>query len=272
MGRIFNKMYIVSGGVTGEDKLSAYRFQTKKMLDTTPKWGYVCPLFDEALEVDSTGHKVEYEKASYDAYWTTWNDTQMKDLVCCRVAKINENWEYLAIDPFFPGSVDDYLRGQGYIRKIGAYGTGWYDEDHKPPFKPVIFTAIHDYLKLEWDFKRNRHAGIVPNMEKDELTIYTGESSGYYDEEIGHINVEGRKVIIELDGKTYSFDQETDQDFIDFVKLCQDSTSAMHEATSSTKHDKDTEFDEWLAKGNARQLARRQEQFGKIFKEYAEGQ
>lgn len=64
----------MSGGVTGEDKLSSYRFLTMKMLNTTPQWGYVSPLFDEALEVDSTGHKVEYGKDSYDAYWHTWDD------------------------------------------------------------------------------------------------------------------------------------------------------------------------------------------------------
>ena len=34
MGRILNKMYIMSGGVTGEDKLSSYRFLTMKMLNS----------------------------------------------------------------------------------------------------------------------------------------------------------------------------------------------------------------------------------------------
>lgn len=270
MGRILNKMYIMSGGVTGEDKLSSYRFLTKKMLDTTPQWGYVCPLFDGALEVDSTGHRVEYGKDSYDAYWHTWDKTQLKDLNCKRIAKINEKWEYLDIDPFGEGSVDDYLRGQGYERKIGDYGSGWYDEDHIPPFKLAIFTAINHKLKLEWDFKRNRHAGIVPNMKKDELTIYTGEAAHYYDDEIGHVRVDGMKVVIDLYDRTYTFGSETDQDFIDFVKLCQDSDAAMLEATSKEKYEKDPEFDAWLARGNARQLARRQEQFAEIFNMYKE--
>jgi len=82
--------------------------------------------------------------------------------------------------------------------------------------------------------------------------------------------VDGLKVIIELDGKTYTFGSETDQGFIDFVKLCQDSNAAMLDATSKEKHEKDPEFDEWLARGNARQLARRQEQFAEIFNMYKE--
>lgn len=69
MGRILNKMYIMSGGVTGEDKLSSYRFLTMKMLNTTPQWGYVSPLFDEALEVDSTLRNPAEAKKRVEAYY-----------------------------------------------------------------------------------------------------------------------------------------------------------------------------------------------------------
>jgi hypothetical protein len=99
MGRIFNKMYIVSGAVKSTDILDYYRFQTKKMLDDIP-YGYTHQLFDEAIEVDSTGKHIEYDKFHCDNYWTTSDETQLKDLNCHRVAKINGVWMTLDIDPF----------------------------------------------------------------------------------------------------------------------------------------------------------------------------
>ena len=78
MSRVFNKMYIVSGGVEATDKLSGYRFQTKTLLNTIPI-GYTHTLFDEAIEVDTTGKHIEYDTFHGDNYWTTWDKTQLKD-------------------------------------------------------------------------------------------------------------------------------------------------------------------------------------------------
>ena len=281
MGRIFNKMYIVSGGVKPTDILDYYRFQTKKMLDDIP-YGYTHQLFDEAIEVDSTGKHIEYDKFHYDNYWTTSDETQLKDLNCHRIAKINGVWMTLDIDPF-EDDVTDYLEGNGYYQKLGEYGSGWFDKNHRPEFKQAIFTKIHQSLKLEWDFKRNRFAGIIPDMKKDELTIYTGKSSCNYDSEIGHIKVDGKKVIIELDDKIYQFENEKDQDFIDFVKLCNESQDAVLYGKNS---DELTDNDmNWLDRKTVREVKAKlynkpieqiiedeikhvQERFGKLFNAY----
>lgn len=282
MGRIFNKMYIVSGGVKPTDTLDCYRFQSMKMLNTIPKWGYITPLFDYALEIDSTGKKVEYGKESYDDYWTTSDSRQLKEFTCHYVAKINDVWVPLDIDPFKEDAYK-WLEKHGYDEKIGEYGSGWYDKDHKPEFKKAIFNRIYRSLKLEWDFKRNRHAGIVPNAEKDELTIYTGKSSCNYDSEIGHIKVDGKKVIIELDDKIYQFENEKDQDFIDFVKLCNESRDAVLYGKNS---DELTDNDmNWLDRKTVREVKAKlynkpieqiiedeikhvQERFGRLFDAY----
>lgn len=218
MARVFNKMYIVSGGVEATDKLSSYRFQSKTLLNTIPI-GYTHTLFDKAIEVDTTGKHIEYDTFHGDNYWTTCDDTQLKDLNCHRVAKINDVWVTLDIDPF-EDNVVDYLEGKGYYQKLGEWGSGWYDKDHRPPFKQAIFTRIHQSLKLEWDFKRNRFAGIVPNMKKDELTIYTGERPHSFDDKIGNIKVDGKTVIVKYNDDVFTFEKETDQGFIDFLNLC----------------------------------------------------
>lgn len=218
MSRVFNKMYIVSGGVEATDTLSGYRFQTKTLLNTIPV-GYTHTLFDEAIEVDTTGKHIEYDTFHGDNYWTTWDKTQLKDLNCHRVARINEVWTTLDIDPF-KDDVEEYLEGKGYRQKLEDYGSGWYDKDHRPPFKQAIFTRIHQSLKLEWDFKRNRFAGIIPNMKKDELTIYTGSRPHSYDDKIGNIKVDGKTVIVTYNDDVFKFEKETDQGFIDFLNLC----------------------------------------------------
>lgn len=217
MSRVFNKMYIVSGGVKANDKLSDYRFQTRKMLDVIP-WSYTHALFDEAIEIDSTGKHIEYDKSRGDNYWTAWDDIELKDLTCHRVAKINGVWTILDIDPF-KDDVYDYLRKNGFDQKLD-FGGGWFDKDHNPEFKQAIFTEIHQRLKLEWDFKHNRFASIVPNMKKDQLTIHTGNKPHWYDGEIGYIKVDGKTVIVEYNDNVYKFEKETDQGFIDFVNLC----------------------------------------------------
>ena len=272
MGRIFNKMYIVSGGVKPEDKLSIYRFQTKKMLDTTLPWGYVTPLFDIAIEIDTTGHHVEYDKFSCDNYWTTWDNTQLKDLKYNVVAKVNEKWEYIVSNSLSEDDAKEYLRKNGYTRPLDMPGSGWY-RGQKPPFKLAIFSAIHRWLKLEWDFKRNRYAGIVPNMKKDELTIYTGKSSHFYDDEIGHINVDGNKVIVTLDGRTYTFSKETDQDFIDFITLCEDAENKATYEETAEEMNNNPEIMKSYKPGffltlKQNHIQRNIERFAKIFEEY----
>lgn len=217
MSRIFNKMYIVSGGVKATDNLSDYRFQTRKMLDVIP-WSYTHALFDEAIEVDSSGKHIEYDKFHCDNYWTSCVDIELKDLTCRRVAKINGVWMTLDIDPF-EDDVYDYLKDAGFEQKLG-FGGGWFDKEHNPEFKQAIFTEIHQRLKLEWDFKRNRFAAIVPNMKKDELTIHTGDKPHWYNGEIGRIKLDGKTVVVEYNDDVYKFEKETDQGFIDFVNLC----------------------------------------------------
>lgn len=238
MGRIFNKMYIVSGAVKPTDILDYYRFQTKKMLDDIP-YGYTHQLFDEAIEVDSTGKHIEYDKFHCDNYWTTSDETQLKDLNCHRVAKINGVWMTLDIDPF-EDDVADYLEGNGYYHKLGEYGSGWFDKNHRPEFKQAIFTRIHQSLKLEWDFKHNCYAGIVPDMKNDELTIYAGDRPCNYKKQIGNIKVDGKKVIVKVNDDIYEFEKETDQGFVDFVKLCLDTKNKVvfGRETGETEWDK----------------------------------
>lgn len=281
MGRIFNKMYIVSGAVKPTDILDYYRFQTKKMLDDIP-YGYTHQLFDEAIEVDSTGKHIEYDKFHCDNYWTTSDETQLKDLNCHRVAKINGVWMILDIDPF-EDDVTDYLKGNGYYQKLGEYGSGWFDKNHRPEFKQAIFTRIYQSLKLEWDFKRNRFAGIIPDMKKDELTIYAGDRPCNYKKQIGNIKVDGKKVIVKVNDDIYEFEKETDQGFIDFVKLCNESRDAVLYGKNS---DELTDNDmNWLDRKTVREVKAKlynkpieqiiedeikhvQERFGRLFNAY----
>lgn len=266
MGRIFNKMYIVSGGVTGEDYLSDYRFQTKKMLDQVPSSGYVTSLFDCAIEVDTTGKHIEYDTFHGDNYWTTWDEIKLKDLKCRQVAKINEKWEYVDIDPF-SDNCDEYLRDKGYERKLDDYGTGWYDKDHRPDFKLAIFSRIYSTLKLDWDFVENRHAEILPHMKNDELAIYNGESSGWLDRQIGNITVDGKTVIVKLHDQEYRFSKETDPDFINFVKLCIDSAYVKRE-----KRDPDSNAKALREQVKKIEFDCKIESLAPVFKEYADGQ
>ena len=266
MSRVFNKMYIVSGGVTREDLLSDYRFQTKKMLDQVPAHGYVTSLFDCAIEVDTTGMHIDYDTCYGDHYWTTWEKIKLKKLKCRQVAKINEKWEYVDIDPF-SDKCDEYLQNKGYERKLDNYGTGWYDKDHRPDFKTAIFSRIYTSLKLEWDFIGNRYAGIWPNMKKDELAIYSGESRGCFDKQIGSITVSGKTVIIKLHDQEYRFSKETDSDFINFVKLCIDSTYV----------EREKRYPDANAKALREQVKKidfecKSEDLAAVFEEYAEGQ
>ena len=271
MSRVFNKMYIVSGGVTGNDRLSAFRFQTKASLDKVPDFGFVTPLFDIAIEVDTTGKHIEYDTCPGDGYWFTDCESRLKDLNCHTVARINDKWQQLDIPPF-ADSVDDCLRKAGYERKLGDYGSGWYDKSHRPDFKTAVLEEIHLVLKLEWDTKRNRYAGIRPHMKEDELAIYSGDSVGCYDKKIGRIIVESGTVVVELDDKKYRFNKETDQDFTTFVNFCLDSNIAGNLA----RRPKSNRTPEAIEQARRIMTDMKQiefehisESFSKLFKEYA---
>ena len=97
--KIQNKMYILSGGVSGEDILDDYRFMTKQGLSKIP-WSYTHRLFDTALEVDMTGKNIEFDKFESDSYWTTSDTTKLKDLKVTPVAYIDGKWKKLDIDPY----------------------------------------------------------------------------------------------------------------------------------------------------------------------------
>lgn len=184
MSRVFNKMYIVSGRVSPEDRLSSYRFQTRRLLDKVPDWQWTHRLNDDAIEVDTNGKRVKYDTCRGDNYWNTWDDTKLKDLKCRRVACINDRWTAIDIDPF-TDDTDDYLEKKGYRRKLGEHGSGWYDGEHMPKFETAVFTYIYRDMQLVWDDRGNRHAGIVPHMKDRELRIYSGKSRGSYDKQIG---------------------------------------------------------------------------------------
>ena len=86
--KIQNKMYILSGGVTSEDTLNEYRFITKQGFAKVP-WTYTHRLFDTALEIDMTGKNIEFDKYKTDSYWTTWDETKLKNLKVTAVAYID---------------------------------------------------------------------------------------------------------------------------------------------------------------------------------------
>jgi len=264
MSRVFNKMYIVSGGVSPEDRLSSYRFQTRGLLDKVPDWQWTHRLNDDAIEVDTKGKRVKYDTCRGDNYWNTWDNTKLKDLKCRRVACINDRWTAIDIDPF-TDDTDDYLEKKGYRRKLGEHGSGWYDGEHMPKFETAVFTYIYRNMQLVWDDRRNRHAGIVPHMKDRELRIYSGKSRGSYDKQIGNILVDGTAVVAHLDDRTYRFCRVADRDFTDFARLCVDSRYVRMRSEWNLDGTVCNETMERMKATDTREIT---EWFGRLFHEY----
>lgn len=225
MSRVFNKMYIVSGGVKDTDRLSSYHLLTMSMLDRIPPYHHTHRMFNTAIEVDTTGKHVSYDTCPGDNYWTTSVNTPLKDFRCRRVACINDQWIPLETNPF-DGKCDDYIKTQGYEEKLGLHGAGWYDKDHLPPFRTAMFNHIHQWLKLDWDFSENQYASMEPDMQNDEIGIYSGKEFCSCNTKIGNIVLDGKQVVATLGEKVYRFGKADDQDLLDFARLCVDSSFA----------------------------------------------
>ncbi len=218
--KIQNKMYILSGGVKGDDTLDDYRFMTKQGLARIP-WSYTHRLFDTALEIDMTGKEIEFDKYETDSYWTTCNNTKLKDLKVTAVAYIDGKWKTLDIDPY-EDDADDYLKAQGYKQKID-YGAGWFSKDKKPSYKDIVFTYFKDKdrnIGLEYDIKADKYAGMVADMKRDEITIWNSDTDHWWKKRIGSIKVEDDTTVIRLYDEVYRFKTEQDEDFTKWSLKC----------------------------------------------------
>ena len=218
--KIQNKMYILSGGVSGEDILDDYRFMTKQGLSKIP-WTYTHRLFDTALEVDMTGKNIEFDKFESDSYWTTSDTTKLKDLKVTVVAYIDGKWKTLDIDPY-EDDAHEYLEKQGYSQKIG-YGGGWFSKDKKASYKDVVFSFFKDRdrnIGLEYDIKEDKYAGMVADMKRDEITIWNSDTDHWWKNRIGSLKVEDDTTVIHLYDEVYRFKTEQDEDFTKWSLKC----------------------------------------------------
>lgn len=270
--KIQNKMYIVSGAVKGDDLLRYYRFQTMQGLGKV-HWSYTHRLFDIALEVNMTGKNIEFDKYDSDSYWTCSEEIKLSDLDVKRVAFIDGKWRALDIDPY-EDDADDYLREQGYERKIG-YGGGWFSKDKEPPFDIVIYQGFKDCerLQLKYDAKTDQYAGMIPNMRKKQITIHASDQNHWWKSEIGNLKVEGDEVVIHLHDDVYRFRKETDPDFIKWAKLCNKSYNQLYlKEEREDKKNKDKpesyyeELSRWLDSLTEKELENSQYCFARCLK------
>lgn len=218
--KIQNKMYILSGGVKGDDTLDEYRFMTKQGLARIP-WSYTHRLFDTALEIDMTDKNIEFDKYETDSYWTTSDNTKLKDLKVTAVAYIDGKWKNLDIDPY-EDNADDYLEEQGYSQKIG-YGGGWFSKDKKASYKDIVFSFFKDKdrnIGLEYDIKEDKYAGMVADMKHDEITIWNSDVDHWWKNKIGSLKVEDDTTVIRLYDEVYRFKTEQDEDFTKWSMKC----------------------------------------------------
>lgn len=218
--KIQNKMYILSGGVTSEDTLNEYRFITKQGFAKVP-WTYTHRLFDTALEIDMTGKNIEFDKYKTDSYWTTWDETKLKNLKVTAVAYIDGKWKTLDVNPY-KTDLYDYLKKQGYEQKLG-FGGGWFSKNNKPPYKAVVFEFFKNRdrnIGLEYDLKEMKYTAMLADMKKDQITIWNSEEDNCWEKEIGSIRVEDGMTVIRVYDEVYRFKTEQDEDFTKWSMKC----------------------------------------------------
>jgi len=252
--KIQNKMYVLTGGLSPDDKLSDFRYFTKYGLGRVPR-GYIHRIFDIALEVDVTGLNIEFDRYEGDAYWTCCDHERcLKDVKLTRIAYIDGKWRKLDIDPY--ADAYDWLKEQGYYDKLG-YGGGWFSKDNCPSYKELVYEYFNykgSNHSPEWDTKTKLYAGIIADHKHDQFKIYNGDSPNFIQKYVGSIRVEGETVIIRMHDDEYKFHRETDEDFIRWTKMC---VEGYNEEFLMHVNDEDSKRDESENREHAKDAAER---------------
>lgn len=232
MGRVLNKVYIVSGGLEPDDELGDYRFQTMRSLNKIFP-GYVTTLNDIAIEVDTTGKHIMYETHSGDGYWTCEDiDNEHLTLNDCKlsvVARINDKWQKIEVNPY--SDINNYLEEHGYEQPLG-YGGGWYDSEHKPSYQSSVFNYFKTWFNFDYTNGTTDRLYLIPIMNRNKISIYKATANKMKSVEVGTILLNGDLVTISINNIIYSFRTSSDEDFKNFVRWYE--TDKFN--TNSTKH------------------------------------